>query len=86
MTLGELLPLVSKNPKLNIKIMESDNTPVITFNAAGYGAISAELNARELDEIVISEIIHDEITFKLILKALPPEPDPEPEPEDPNEP
>ena len=80
MTLGDFLPLVAHNPKLSIKIMEADNTAIITFDAAGYSAISAELNARDLDKITIAEIVHDDVLFKLFLKELPPEPEPEPEP------
>ena len=80
MTLGDLLPLIAHNPKLSIKIMEADNIPIITFDAAGYAAISSELNARDLDKITIAEVVHDDVLFKLYLKELPPEPDPEPEP------
>lgn len=81
MTLGDLLPLIAHNPKLSIKIMEADNTAIITFDAAGYAAISSELNARDLDKITIAEVVHDEVLFKLYLKELPPEPEPEPDPE-----
>ena len=81
MTLGDLLPLIAHNPKLSIKIMEADNTAIITFDAAGYAAISSELNARDLDKITIAEVVHDDVLFKLYLKELPPEPEPDPEPE-----
>lgn len=71
MTLGDLLPLIADNPKLDLKIIDSDNTSIITFNASGYSAISDELNSRELDKVVIAEIVHDDVMFKLYLKPIP---------------
>ena len=85
MTVGEFLPLVAHNPKLDIKIIESDNTSVIAFDVSGYKALNSELNSRDLDKVTIAEIVDDSISFKLFLKEVPPEPDPDPDP-DPEDP
>ena len=79
MTLAEFLPSVAHNPKLYLKIYESDNTHLITFDAASYLAINDTLSAREIDKITIAE---EQDVVKIILKPLP-EPTPDPEPEGP---
>lgn len=82
MTLIDFLPSIAHNPKLYLKIIESDNTPLIYFDAAGYQSINTELGAREIDKITIAE---EENVLKILLKMVPepePEPTPDPEPDD----
>lgn len=77
MTLASLLEVLEGN--LNLMLTIIDGNPVITFDAAGGAAISAELGAREVDRIGIMD---GENHFNIYLKALP-EPDEE-EPTDDN--
>lgn len=55
MTLGDFLPLIAHNPRLTFTIYESDNSEIITFHAAGYQALSAELMTRQIDKITVAE-------------------------------
>ena len=91
MKLSDLLQKVSRNPELKVRIINDDNSDIVTFNAAGYPAVNDELNARDVEKIIFAE---DMRLIKVYLEAIPPEPDPEPEPgpddpsnePDPNEP
>lgn len=75
MTLQSLLSVLESN--LNLMLTVIDGSPVITFDAAGAGAISSELGAREIDRIGVESAMH----FHIYLKPLPEEPnEPEPEP------
>ena len=73
MTLGQFLPLIASNAGLRFTIFESDGHEVITFYAAGYAAISDELKARELNEIVLTD--EGMKYIKLYLKAVPTAPE-----------
>lgn len=54
MTLENLLPTLSKNESLNITLVDSDDTNLITFNAAGYGSVESDLFARTVSKITVN--------------------------------
>ena len=68
MTLAEFLPTVAHNPKLYLQIIDSDNTSLITFDAASYSAINNTLSSRDIDKITIAE---ENDLLKIVLKAVP---------------
>lgn len=78
MFLSDLLPKLSKNPELKIRIVNDDGTDIVTFNAAGYPAVNDELNAREVDKVLLTEYSN---LLKVLLQPIPTPPEPEPEPE-----
>ena len=53
MKLSDLLPKLVKNEEKQICLKNKDNQTIITFNPTGYVGISAELNARDVKEIII---------------------------------
>lgn len=84
MKLSEFLPSIAHNPKLYLKIYDSDDSQIIAFEALGYQSLSSELSDRDVDKVTIAE---EQDVLKIILKALPeptPDPEPEPTPDDPN--
>ena len=80
MELGKLLQRVSMNPELKVRIIDG-NTDIVTFNAAGYPAVSDELKAREVDKIIFAE---DMKLIKIYLEeVIEPTPDEPVDPENP---
>lgn len=74
MLLSELLKMISTNPEVKVTIID-DGTDIVTFNAAGYSAISEELNSRTVDKIIFAA---DMKLVKIYLeKVVEPEPDPD---------
>lgn len=53
MTLADLLPKLAKNDEKQVCIKTQDNQTIITFNPSGYTGLSAELNARTVNEIML---------------------------------
>ena len=53
MTLSDLLPKLAKNDDKQICLKNSESQTIVTFNPNGYSAISAELNARTVKDIII---------------------------------
>ena len=83
MKLGELLEALGANganPDVNVTIIDNNDMPLITYNAAGYGSIESDLSAKKVKKIVIN-------SFSAIMVFIDdddvpdPEPDPEPTPE-----
>ncbi len=54
MTLSELLTALSSNTNVNITLMDDADNQLITFNAAGYGAVESDLGTRKVKRIKIS--------------------------------
>lgn len=52
MTLSEFLAALN-NPQAVVTIVDSDNTELIKFYAAGYAQLLAALLAREVDKVTI---------------------------------
>ena len=53
MTLADLLPKLAKNDEKQVCVKTQDNQTIITFNPSGYAGLSAELNARTVNEIML---------------------------------
>lgn len=53
MNLQNLLPTLSKNAGLNITLVDSDDTNLITFNAEGYESIESDLFTRTVSKITV---------------------------------
>lgn len=53
MTLQNLLPTLSKNSSLNITLVDSDDSNLITFNAAGYTSVESDLFSRTVNKITV---------------------------------
>ena len=53
MTLQNLLPTLSKNSSLNITLVDSDDSNLITFNAAGYTSVESDLFDRTVNRITV---------------------------------
>lgn len=51
MTLLQILAALSGNTDHNISIVNSDDTALITFNAAGYESIENDLTARTVKRV-----------------------------------
>ena len=83
MKLGELLEALGANganPDVNVTIIDNNDMPLITYNAAGYGSIESDLSAKKVKKIVINS--YTAITIFIDDDDVPdPEPDPEPTPE-----
>lgn len=54
MKLNDLLSALSSNANVNITLMESNETPLITFGAGGYGSIESDLGNRNVDTVKIN--------------------------------
>ena len=54
MTLSALLAALSSNTNVNITLMESNDTQLITFMAGGYASIESDLGARTVDTIKVN--------------------------------
>lgn len=63
MTLGDLLVALKDNTTLNVSLIESTNTPIITFNAGGYEGIESDLMSRIVDTITVGN--NKLVTIKL---------------------
>ena len=83
MKLGELLEALGANganPDVNVTIIDNNDNPLITYNAAGYGSIESDLSAKKVKKIVINSMTA--VTVFIDDDDVPdPEPDPEPTPE-----
>ena len=79
----DLMPKLVRNDDFVISIADEDNRNIITFNVAGYIGLSAELNDREVKEILVAE---NKKTIKVFLTAIDNSSDPvDPDPTDPND-
>ena len=83
MKLSDLLPKLIKNEDYVISIADEDNRNIITFNPTGYIGLSAELNDRDVKEILVADV---KKIIKISLEAVTDEPDPDPDPTDPSTP
>lgn len=57
MTLSEALEALSGNVGINITLVEVDGTtktPIITFNAPGYGGIESDLLSKTVNAITVN--------------------------------
>lgn len=54
MVLSELLTAISNNTNVNVTLMDDSDNALITFNAAGYGAVKSDLGTRRVKRIKIS--------------------------------
>lgn len=68
-TLEKLLNLLNKNLNLTLTIIDNDEQ-IITFNAAGSGAIDVILGIRIVERIGVEAADH----FNIYLEAVPGEP------------
>jgi hypothetical protein len=81
MKVSDLMPKLVKNEDYVITIADEDNRNIITFNPTGYVGLSAELNDRTVNEILIADT---KKVIKITLEAVEePEPDPDPDPSNP---
>lgn len=53
MTLGNLLPTLSKNTSLNITLLDDSDNEMITFNAAGWQNIEEDLTQYNVTKITV---------------------------------
>jgi hypothetical protein len=53
MTLGNLLPTLSKNTSLNITLLDDGDNEMITFNAAGWQNIEEDLTQYNVTKITV---------------------------------
>lgn len=53
MTLGNLLPTLSKNTSLNITLLDDADNEMITFNAAGWQNIEEDLTQYNVTKITV---------------------------------
>lgn len=74
MKVSDLMPKLVKNEDYVITIADEDNRNIITFNPTGYVGLSAELNDRTVNEILIADT---KKVIKITLEAIE-EPDPDP--------
>ncbi len=51
MILTDVLRALSVNDRLNVTLLSPSETPMITFNAPGYGSIEDDLGERTVHEI-----------------------------------
>lgn len=54
MILIDLLAALSSNTNVNITLMDSNDTALITFGASGYGSIESDLGSRTVDTIKVN--------------------------------
>lgn len=54
MTLSQVLTALSNNINTNITLIDTENNPLITFNAPGYAGVDATLTAKIVKSISIS--------------------------------
>jgi hypothetical protein len=54
MTLTDALASLAGNLNLNVSLVDSDDTEMIRFNAAGYQNIESDLFSRTVDSITIN--------------------------------
>lgn len=54
MLLKDLLEALSSNANVNITLMESNDTALITFVASGYASIESDLGERNVDTIKVN--------------------------------
>lgn len=67
MKVVDLLPKLVKNEEYQIMISDEDNRNIITFNPSGHIGISAELNDRDVKEIIIADSVK---AIKVFLEAV----------------
>jgi len=90
MKLGELLEALGANganPDVNVTIIDNNDVPLITYNAAGYGSIESDLSAKKVKKILINSMTA--VTVYIDDDDVPepdPDPTPDPDPVDPNNP
>ena len=56
MTLSELLIALSGNKDLFVSLLDDNDNPIITFDAAGYAAVENDLGTRVVKRIKINGI------------------------------
>lgn len=54
MKLTDLLAALSSNANVNVTLIDGNDNPMITFNAAGYGAVENDLGTRTVKRIKIT--------------------------------
>lgn len=54
MILSDLLAALSSNTGVSITLMDDNDNALITFNAAGYGAVESDLGSRKIKRIKIN--------------------------------
>lgn len=54
MILSDVLAALSNNTGVNITLMDDSDNTLITFNAAGYGAVESDLGTRNVKRIKIN--------------------------------
>ena len=58
MKLSDLLPKLVKNDEKTIKLVDKNNNRIVTFNPTGFEAINADLNNRDVLEIIFVDAQH----------------------------
>ena len=63
MTLGALLAALSSNANVNITLMDSNDTALITFVASGYASIERDLGSRTVSTVKVNSSTSITITL-----------------------
>ena len=63
MTLGALLAALSSNANVNITLMDSNDTALITFVASGYASIESDLGSRTVSTVKVNSSTSMTITL-----------------------
>lgn len=63
MTLGALLAALSSNANVNITLMDSNDTALITFVASGYASIESDLGNRTVSTVKVNSSTSITITL-----------------------
>ena len=63
MTLGALLAALSSNTNVNITLMDSNDTALITFVASGYASIESDLGSRTVSTVKVNSSTSITITL-----------------------
>ena len=63
MTLGALLAALSSNANVNITLMDSNDTALITFVASGYASIESDLGSRNVSTVKVNSSTSITITL-----------------------
>lgn len=87
MILSEILAALANNASVNITLVDDEDNQVVTFNAAGYGAIESELGERKVKRIKINSGISVSISMEAAdNSADPSNPSTDPSDPDPSDP
>lgn len=61
MTLADVLKAMANNENVNITLVDTDEKALITFGAAGYQSVEADVTARVVKKIKIESVTHVKI-------------------------